>query len=457
MLQRIKAQLNKGFVRNVLLVAGGTAGAQAITMAFAPIITRLYGPEAFGLQAAFVALLAVLLPISALTYPIAMVLPKDDRAATTLGWLSLTLASLLSLLLFLLLVFFLEPLALLLNMSDIQPFLWLLPLALWLAAVQQILSQWVIRQQLFKISAHASIWQALILNISKSGIGLLTPVAGVLIWLSALSAGINAAIMWLGLRFTTKLKPAAAAHHSMASEPFNDSTAVVGAGYASRLIGKTGSQFKDMLHLAKAYGDFPIFRAPQVLLNAISHSVPVILLGIFFGPAAAGFFGLGKTVLLLPATLIGKSVGDVFYPRITKAAQQQQAIRPLLLKASLLMAAFGLPVFALVMAFGPWLFGWVFGEQWQQAGEYARWMALWMFFAFLNRPAVAAMATLALQKSLLYFELSSLLLRLLALYLGFVVFASDLVAVALFSILGALVNLLLVLYTLAKANAHTGR
>jgi hypothetical protein len=36
------------FVRNVAVVASGTAGAQAITMAFSPIITRLYGPEAFA-------------------------------------------------------------------------------------------------------------------------------------------------------------------------------------------------------------------------------------------------------------------------------------------------------------------------------------------------------------------------------------------------------------------------
>ena len=33
------------FVRNVMIVATGTAVSQAITMAFSPIITRLYGPE----------------------------------------------------------------------------------------------------------------------------------------------------------------------------------------------------------------------------------------------------------------------------------------------------------------------------------------------------------------------------------------------------------------------------
>lgn len=67
------------FVRNVLAVVTGTATAQAITIAFAPVITRLYGPESFGQLGAFMALLNVLAPIAALTYPIAIVLPKKDE------------------------------------------------------------------------------------------------------------------------------------------------------------------------------------------------------------------------------------------------------------------------------------------------------------------------------------------------------------------------------------------
>ena len=76
MLTRFKQLGQSKFVRNVAIVATGTAGAQAITMAFAPIITRIYGPEAFGLLGTFMAILAVLTPVAALTYPIAIVLPR---------------------------------------------------------------------------------------------------------------------------------------------------------------------------------------------------------------------------------------------------------------------------------------------------------------------------------------------------------------------------------------------
>src|SRR5690606_19830586 len=59
LLTRIKQLGQSKFVRNVAIVATGTAGAQAITMAFAPVITRLYGPEAFGLLGTFMAILGV--------------------------------------------------------------------------------------------------------------------------------------------------------------------------------------------------------------------------------------------------------------------------------------------------------------------------------------------------------------------------------------------------------------
>src|SRR5690554_1466226 len=96
LLTRIKQLGQSKFARNVAIVATGTAGAQAITMAFAPVITRLYGPEAFGLLGTFMAILGVLTPIAALTYPIAIVLPKSDTDAKNVAKLSAILALLIA-------------------------------------------------------------------------------------------------------------------------------------------------------------------------------------------------------------------------------------------------------------------------------------------------------------------------------------------------------------------------
>src|SRR5690606_8930446 len=138
-------------------------------------------------------------------------------------------------------------------------------------------------------------------------------------------------------------------------------------------------------------------RAPQILINAISQSMPILLLASFFGPASAGFYSIGRTVLGMPTQLIGKSVGDVFYPRIAEAANNGENITRLLTKATLALAAVGILPFGIVMIFGPWLFEFVFGGEWKIAGEYARWLALWSFFAFVNRPSVKSIPVLNLQ------------------------------------------------------------
>jgi len=46
----IRGIINSDFIRNVLIFMGGALLGQVVTMATAPIITRLYTPENFGFK-----------------------------------------------------------------------------------------------------------------------------------------------------------------------------------------------------------------------------------------------------------------------------------------------------------------------------------------------------------------------------------------------------------------------
>lgn len=409
------------FVRNVAIVATGTAGAQAIAIGFAPIITRLYGPEAFGVLGSFMAILGVATPIAALTYPIAIVLPKSDADAIGLAKLSAGLALIIAAIAALILLIAGDWIARTLSLELISGLMLLIPVAMVFSAYQQILAQWLIRTKQFKITARVTVVQALAINSAKTGVGLVHPVATALIVLATLGLALHVLLLWLGIRGRRTVLP------------------------------KTDKSIDMFRKLAKRHRDFPLYRAPQVTLNALSQSLPVLMLASFFGPAAAGFYTLGKTVLGIPSTLIGKSVADVFYPRITEAVHNNENLSQLLLKATFIMSAVGLVPFTLVIAFGPWLFTFVFGAEWTMAGEYARWLALWSYFGFLNRPSVAAIAALGLQDFFLVYEILSVVLRALTLYIGFWLYESDIIAVALFSISGVILNSALVLYTLNKS------
>jgi len=71
----------------VLKLAGGTAGGQVITVAAAPILTRLYGPESFGVLATFASILVLLNVMSSLNDKLAIAVPVDDDEAVALAWL----------------------------------------------------------------------------------------------------------------------------------------------------------------------------------------------------------------------------------------------------------------------------------------------------------------------------------------------------------------------------------
>src|SRR5699024_599737 len=90
--------------------------------------------------------------------------------------------------------------------------------------------------------------------------------------------------------------------------------------------GQSDKRGKNSLELAKEYYDFPMYRAPETFLSTISQGLPVLMLTAFFGSAAAGFYTIGRTVLYMPSRLIGKSVEDVFYPRVSEAAKNKENV-----------------------------------------------------------------------------------------------------------------------------------
>lgn len=418
--EKILDIFKKRFIRNVIILSSGTAGAQIIGVLLSPVITRLYGPEAYGLMGTFMAIVAIIAPISALTYPISIVLPKGDKDAKGLVKLSVIITLVISTIIGLLLLFFNNQIITLLGIEEIGGYIYLLPIVILFAGFYEVIEQWFIRMKKFSVSAKATLIQSIVVNGSKVGIGLYYPAASVLIVISAIQQGIRALLLLF----------------------FSDRT------NRKKLISSLNEKIS-IRRLAKKYKDFPLFRAPEVLFNAISNSLPIILLTSFFGPATAGFYQIGRRVLQLPSELIGKAVGDVFYPRISEAANNGENLTNLIIRSTLMLSLIGVIPFGIVILFGPWLFGLVFGTEWVLAGEYARWMALWLYFGFINRTSVRALPVLNAQAFHLAYTIIRLIVRVSVLAIAFFVFNSDIVAIILIGISGALLNFGLTLITLS--------
>jgi O-antigen/teichoic acid export membrane protein len=176
------------------------------------------------------------------------------------------------------------------------------------------------------------------------------------------------------------------------------------------------------------------------------------MLAALFGPAAAGFYALSSMVMGAPSTLIGKAVGDVFYPFINSIAHEGKNLARPITKATGALVAIGFFPFGLVVLIGPSLFSWIFGHDWEVAGEYARWLSLFFFFNFINKPSVAAVPVLNIQRGLLIYEIFSTSGKTLGLFIGFYWFGNDVLAVALFSVIGAIAYITMILWIILQAD-----
>ncbi|MFV7531591.1 lipopolysaccharide biosynthesis protein [Enterobacter mori] len=412
--------LKNKFLQSVAIIASGTALAQIINLAAIPVITRLYGPEAYGMMGSFMSVVNILIPLSALSYPIAVVLPRKDNVSNTIVRLSLILGIATSSIVLVGLILY----SLINNNSKLE--IWymaVIPLTMLILPLQQSGQQWLIRKKQYRAIAKVSVIQSVIVNSLKILIGL--PLHGVktLVIITALGYWLQA-IQFLHNARKNGLKI------------------------------KNGQFVKNLPRVSRIYSDFPIYRTPQVLINALSQSLPIFVIGYYFGVAEVGYFSLAQTILGAPVTLLTGALSNVLFPKIAQKINNKELISPLIKKSFLGLLTLSALIYLIVILFGPQLFSFVFGSKWETGGEYGRWMALYCIFWLSARPAIDAIPPLKIQRQFLIYEICSLVLRFISLIAGIYAFADGIYAMILYSVTNALCYLSLSLFVLWKSKKY---
>lgn len=410
------------FARDVASVGLGIAAAQAISLLFSPLLTRLYGPEAFGVLGAYTAVLNIITPLATLGYANAVVIPAEDDRALAVARLSMASALVVAPLSLLAIYLFEAHVARWTGLEAAPGLLYLIPVALVLTALFSVASQGAIREGLFDAKSQAHVGATLGVNVAKLGGGVLAASGLMLIAIEVAGRGIHTLAL-------------------LARAPRRG---------VLRVRGWFG--LEGVWQAAWDHRGFSLYRMPQSIINAAALGLPVILLSSLFGSNEAGQYAITVLVLSAPVMLLGQSIGEVFYPKITRAAQTPgEDARGLIVKATLGLIAMGAVPFTVVALFGDRLFPIAFGDEWARAGEYAQWIALWMAASLASRASVQAMPALQIQHLLLVYEIGITISRVAALYVGAAVIGSDLAAVAVFSVTSALGMVVLIGLTWAKA------
>ena len=336
------------FRSSALAMLTGTAVAQAIPLGIAPLLTRLYSPEAIGLQTLFMGIAAALAVAATCRYDLAVVLADDDEvAAVSAAVLGMT-ASLCALLVAAAIAA--APwLAARAGHGDDTGWIWLLPAMVAGTALMQLSSSLVSRSRAFGRIATANVANQAAYAACAIAFGLAgAHVEGLV---TAKTAG-----QWIG------------------------ATTVIGGSWyvLAKLRHVSWAQVGAAL---RKYRQFLLFNAPYSLIGNVSRDMPIFVFSGISATQAAGFYGLARMVLMAPALLLSGALSQVFYREAValKGSARLQTLTLALLRLGLLAAA---PLFAFCAVWGDALFAMLFGPGWRQAGTFAMllapaaWMAL---------------------------------------------------------------------------------
>jgi lipopolysaccharide exporter len=331
--------------RSVAIVAGGSALGQAISLAATPILTRLYTPADFGLMGVYSSLLTLVVTVASARYESAIPLPRKDRSAIDVLWLCffllLATASVCAVAVWWGGSWLFERL----NAAQLKPYGWLLPLGVLGAGAYSILNLWAIRRRAYKRLAQTRLSQ----SVSSVAIG----VALGSIWSGPLG-------LLLGV-----LAMQTAGITSLGRELFP----ATGSALHAPSLGR-------MSAAAYTYRQFPIFSTGAIFLCTLGMNVPSLLLTTLYGPEVTGWFNLAQRATLVPMTLVGTAISQIFLGEAAELIRTRPADLPGLFRrvtrrtTRLSMLVLGIGVLA------PFAFGPILGAKWSTAGTYALFLAI---------------------------------------------------------------------------------
>ena len=399
---------SSSFVANVLKLVTGSVFAQGLGVLVAPIVARLFAPEAFGVAALFASIAGIIGVIACLRYELSIMLPKTDEEAANLLGLSLFFVLIITGISALIIFFAGDVIANLLNSLELKKYLWLIPVSVFVSGTFLALTYWNSRTKHFGRLSIARVVSSVVAQTTRLGAGFAGFVSGGVL----IGTGILGQIV---------------------------STFVLGGQIwrDDRGFFKISIRWKKMIAGLKRYKKFPVIDVWGGLLNTTSWQLPALLLSAFFSPVIVGYYALGNAVIRLPMNIIGGAVAQVFYQRACDAKNKGEAAAVVENLYSRLVAI-GLFPMLLLCLIGKDLFSIVFGQNWAEAGLYAQILAPWMFLVFISSPLSTLFSVYERQGSALIVHFSIFVTRLISLYIGGVL-ENVYIALGLFSVTGVIV------------------
>lgn len=396
------------FVSDVLTLVGGTTFAQILTILATPILTRIYGPEEFGLFTLFSSITLIIGVLVCLRYEFSIMLPRSDEESANLLILSIFIACLISFLSLPIIWFWKQPIISIFKTSQLDSYLCIIPLFALISGVYLALNYWNSRTKHFQRLSVTKVLGSAATALTQLGAGFSGhATVGSLIVASLVGQFVSTLIL--------------------GGQIWND----------DKSLFLKSVHWKTMIEGLKRYKKFPLVDSWSALLNVVSWQLPAFILASFFSPMVVGFYSLGVQFLQLPMSFIGSSISQVFFQRASEA-NAEGTLSTLVESVFRLLVLIGLfPMLSLTIV-GSDVFSVLLGKNWVEAGVYSQIMSIWALIWFISSPLSTLYIILEKQQFGLKYNLINFSTRLLSLLIGGF-YGNARLTLILFSISGILV------------------
>ena len=377
------------FVSNVVTLSTGTIIAQAIGILTAPILTRLFAPEAFGVLGFFTAISGIVGAIACLRYDLAIMLPGQDIKALNLFAGSILSTALISLMCVVLIGMAGQHLLYIFNVEQFEEFIWLIPPMVFTIGTFSAGNYWYSRTKHFRRLAIIRVINSFASNSLKLAMGFAGGAGG----------GILVLATFIG-------------------QLISNVTLYIKIWNSDGQLFRNHFEFREILSLFNRYRRFPQYEVWSGILVDLSLRLPVFTIAYFFSLKQLGYFVFVQTIVRVPFNLIGESISKVFFQKAASIKDNTAELSKWVENVFYFLTSFFMLPALVVSIIGNDIFYLIFGSNWEEAGIYAQILIFSILVEFITAPLGSLFNVLEKQKEALKFNIFLMLIRFVALVIG---------------------------------------
>jgi|694.fasta_scaffold34117_5 lipopolysaccharide exporter len=379
--------LKKSFYfKNLITLTIGASFAQLIGILVAPILSRLYSPEDYGIFAIFASVVTILSTIFSLRYESKILIPKDENEVTTLLLLILYTTFILGGLFFFLSFF---PSVLFYQSIGIFKLGFWLRFTILAAICTTLINSfyyYLTKKSLFKLITYSRIFTSAFSSFFAVILGYFFVKGGLIIsQIISLLVGVIFVFFLSKFNFT-----------------------------------KDNNNKNNIFAIAKKHKNAPIYLLPASLIDVFSYQLQIFLIALWFKMSDVGNLRMAWTILALPASFIGSAIGQLFFQKFTDIMPDLKNAKIYLFQTWRNLFFIGIIPSILVILFGKELFVIFLGQKWENSGEIASILAPMFFITFISSPTSSTYIALGIEKIGFYLNIFVLIARPLSLYIGMI-------------------------------------